>query len=461
MAIVKLVCQGCGANLDADSSSRVVECTYCHSRNAIGKPAPAAPPPRPRSQYQQPPSIQIHLPSSSSGGASSGRRGKFALLFALIPIVVIGVVGISVFSFVKTVTDQVVAPLKEAFGGRAPGAAGEGANYSWVGARPFLVDVDGDGTRDLLGIVHPLPGDHLELQAISGRDWTPLWHADLGTQGTIPGQPRLRFADQGGGPGLALFTMGASLHAYNVATGEKAWIASLPDMLSLITLDGDGLWIKTLDGDGHRVALGDGSITPASAEPPASAKPMRTDGGYSLIPAERNLDLSSNQFEGLRIEVGFCPIEDQGVAPKALKKRRCDRPGGLAFATRAKGTQIPYLVAYERESKAERWRVQLTTPGSLETVDSGFGQPRAEFQGDEDGDVFVSFVPDNEDNARIRRVSMVDGATRWEAVLTRRSTENVNGMIAGEHHLYVVYGPSLIVLDIESGERLRKLGGIF
>jgi hypothetical protein len=117
---------------------------------------------------------------------------------------------------------------------------------------------------------------------------------------------------------------------------------------------------------------------------------------------------------------------------------------------------VPFLLGYEPSSKQEQWRVQLGQAGSLETVDTGFGQPRAEFVGD---DAIVSFVPSGQDHARIRRISLLDGATRWEVTLQRTSTENVDGMVVGRDRVLVNYGGRLEVLSLSDGSVIERLGG--
>jgi hypothetical protein len=114
------------------------------------------------------------------------------------------------------------------------------------------------------------------------------------------------------------------------------------------------------------------------------------------------------------------------------------------------------MLGYARDTKAERWRVQLTKAGSLETVDTGFGQPRAEFLGDE---AIISLVPSSDNNARIRRISLIDGSIAWETTLARKNIENIDGIGVGSNLVFVNYGGSLRVLSLADGTELTSLGG--
>jgi hypothetical protein len=54
---------------------------------------------------------------------------------------------------------------------------------------------------------------------------------------------------------------------------------------------------------------------------------------------------------------------------------------------------------------------------------------------------------------------LIDGSTKWETTLTRKSTENVDGMVVGANMVFVTYGQSLHALSLDSGEALATLGG--
>jgi hypothetical protein len=118
---------------------------------------------------------------------------------------------------------------------------------------------------------------------------------------------------------------------------------------------------------------------------------------------------------------------------------------------------VPFLIAYDPATKQERWRNQLTPPGSLETIDSGFNQPRAEFVGE---DAIISFSPSNANGAAtIRRIDMAAGATKWETTLNQTSTENVDGMVVGKDRVYVDHGGCMVVIELATGNVIERLGG--
>jgi DNA-directed RNA polymerase subunit RPC12/RpoP len=451
MAIVKLVCQGCGANLDALDESRVLQCGYCGTNNQIKQtyhpttPTPAPPHYAPPPQYQQPPQPVISTPRPNAGAGSGAAR--FVVIMAIIPLV-IGVLA-SVFLLRSGVST--FEQLSQQLGG----ALNNMRKFYWSSGHPMIIDVDGDQTDDVIGTLQEIGEQKLMLSAISGSSYATLWEVELGRLTDLP-DVKLYLEP---GAKLVLVAMGPALHAHDVTNGTTRWVASLPDKIETVALDGDHLWIATIDQATSSVTLIDGKVTPTSSTPSAAAKPLRDDGGYDLIPDLGQLDLQYDQFEGLRVSQAFCPIEDLPIIVGRRHDdddKRCSNPNGLAFVTRDKGTGVPFMIGYARDSKAERWRVQLTKPGSLETVDTGFGQPRAEFFGDE---AIISLVPSVDSNARIRRISLTDGSIAWETTLVRKNIENIDGIGIGNNLVFVNYGQSLRVLSLADGTELASLGG--
>src|SRR6185436_2610112 len=111
------------------------------------------------------------------------------------------------------------------------------------------------------------------------------------------------------------------------------------------------LWVATIDNAASHVSVAAGKITPTSGTPPASAKPLRDDGGYDLIPDIGQLDLAYDQFPGLRVAQAFCPLENLPLIIGSRwdeASKRCTYPHGLAFVTRDKGTAVPFLLGYAR-----------------------------------------------------------------------------------------------------------------
>jgi DNA-directed RNA polymerase subunit RPC12/RpoP len=447
MAIVKLVCQGCGANLDALDESRVIQCGYCGVSNQIKqtvypstKQEYAPPPPQPAPpQYIQPATPIIPQQSANAGSGVA----TFVIVLAIVPILIGGFLAFFLFRSGVSTFEQAFHSMR---------------GFYWKSGHPMVIDVDGDQTDDVIGTLQETGEQKLLLSAISGSNYSTLWEVELGRLTDLP-DVKLYLEP---GAKLVLVAMGPALHAHELGNGTVRWVASLPDKIEAVALDGDHLWVATIDNAASSVTLIDGKVSPTALTPSATAKPLRDDGEYDLIPELGALDLAYDQFEGLRVAQSFCPIEDLPITTERRhdeESKRCRNPNGLAFVTRDKGTAVPFMIGYARDTKAERWRVQLTKAGSLETVDTGFGQPRAEFFGDSSDEAIVSLVPSADNNARIRRISLIDGSVAWETTLTRKNIENIDGIGVGRNRVFVNYGQSLRVLSLDDGTELTSLGG--
>jgi hypothetical protein len=451
MAIVKLVCQGCGANLDALDESRVIQCGYCGTSNQIKQTFHPSTPPQyapPPPQFAPPQYVKPVMPVMPQATAQAGRGvATFVIIMAIVPLLIGGFVSFFLLRSGVSTFEQ--------FSQQINGALNNARSFYWSSGHPMITDVDGDQTDDVIGTLQEAGEQKLMLSAISGSNYATLWEVELGRLTDLPDvklylEPSAK---------LVLVAMGPALHAHDLTSGTPRWVASLPDKIEVVALDGDHLWVATIDQATSSVALIDGKVAPTALTPSAAAKPLRDDGEYDLIPELGQLDLEYDQFEGLRVAQAFCPIED---LPLSIGRRhdddskRCSNPHGVAFVTRDKGTAVPFMIGYARDSKAERWRVQLTKAGSLETVDTGFGQPRVEFFGDE---AIISLVPSADNNARIRRISLTDGSIAWETTLTRKNIENIQGIGVGSNLVFVNYGQSLRVLSLADGTELASLGG--
>jgi DNA-directed RNA polymerase subunit RPC12/RpoP len=446
MAIVKLVCQSCGANLDAMDESRVIQCSYCGTSNQIKQTVHPTPP-----QYAAPPQYvnpqQPVIPSARANAKAGSGVAVFVVIMALVPLLIGGAVAWFAFRTGVSSFEQLSQQLN--------GALNNGMRqFYWSSGHPLVTDVDGDQTDDAIGMIQEIGEQKLLLTAISGSNYATLWEVELGRVTDLPDvtlylEPTSK---------LMLVAIGPALHAHDLSNGTVRWVASLPDKVENVALDGDHLWVATIDKATSSVALIDGKVTP-TADPSPTAMPLRDDGEYDLIPDLGQLDLEYDQFEGMRVSQAFCPVEDLPLVSGYRhdeESKRCRNPNGLAFLTRDKGTSVPFMIGYARDTKAERWRVQLTKAGSLETIDTGFGQPRAEFFGDE---AIISLVPSVDNNARVRRISLIDGSIAWETTLVRKNIENIDGMGVGNNRVFVKYGQSLRVLSLADGTELASLGG--
>ena len=440
MAIIKLVCQGCGARLDVDDGAQIVTCEYCGTQNQIKQTRVPQPPPP-----QQVDHAHHHYHHHPAQPTAAPRR---LMVLGLLPLLI----GLGVTGFVLSKTTDVA----ERISARVGGGGGEAElKVFWNSGRPLVADLNGDGSDDMLAMGSISGETKVQLFALSGTDDQPLWRVELGTHASMPGTPRVLYAAESN---LALFALGAALHAYDGKTGDSRWLASMPDVVEHVAMGEGVLWVAATDGSFHHVTLADGSVKGVDAWPEQGLTLLPEDKRFELIPSTWEPGLASDAFDDLRVVQAFCPRDRRIMAMDdgRMAAPRCPEAPGLAFATRRKGSSVPFLVGYDPQTKAERWRQQMTTPGSIEGVKGGFGQPRAVFVGD--GEAIVSFARASDDGvSRLRRLQLSDGEVVWEQTV-KTHLGQVDGLRVGSDRLYLVSAGAVHRFDLATGEFRGRLG---
>jgi LSD1 subclass zinc finger protein len=429
--VIKLACQSCHANLEVASGTEVVHCQYCGTQNHI--------------QIRPPePEVQVHVVHHVPAPTHVHRRGgsKWGLLGVLLPVVM----GLGITAYTMDRSGQL--DLGALTRGNSPLGTGTGTGatgFNVQSARPFIVDANGDGTDDYVFLItKPLADSSIHLSAYSGTDHTELWQtASLGTMQSISGQPAVYMA-----PDAALVSIGASVTAYGLANGTRRWTGNLPDRPKRFAWRGETLVVETVDETASAIDLAQGKVT--KTQPDAGDRAARSDAGYDLIVSDAELDLASDQFPELRVQQAFCPTE----ARKGPEE--CDYPRGLAYATRVKGSAVPFLIGYTRPDLESHWQEQLTPPGSIQTLDTGFNQLRAEIMGER---AVVSYQVSGQ-TPHLRMLNLADGATVWDVDLDLgdRGPGYINGVVQSESRILVQTWVSVHVLDAQ-GTRIATLGG--
>ncbi len=346
---------------------------------------------------------------------------------------------------------KVVAPTKvekEEPPGKVKAKAGP--LVDWDADRPFIVDVNGDGTEDILGKIQEKVGDQYAhyLAAIDGKDYKLLWKTDDIVD------PR---SDTYMAPSRLLSVEGPRLKAFELKGGKRAWKVTFPDKVADVFEAKGGIMVRLVDGQWSHVALVNGQETPGkSKKPPRFKLPM--DRGYHLVTLHTRMDLRRDRWKGLTIKRVFCPYHRVSlVSPKGRMDRHpvkayCYFPRGLAYAVRAKGSKVPFLVGFDVKTKKVLWKSQVTPLGSLEVLDNTW----AELEGDR-----ALFVYNNKSDGpyTMELVSSVDGKTLWSHTLGYiGSVKAPTSAVLTATRVYITFGSNeLMVHDARDGKRLAKV----
>lgn len=403
-----LKCSNCGANLSAEDGATRVRCGYCGATNTLHAPGETSPEQVPEAPHSR----VVFTPPTS-------------------PPSVIGC------------TLPLLAGALLVAGGAAAvwwSAAGKGQlpweHMQWTGnASPILMDLDGDGANEVVGIVRFLEDDFdtvvgtvAAFDPVSGhRRWAHrVEDAEANELVLAAAYGRLWLADGRGRLTTLDPTTGAVLS--ETKTGEK------PDQFCG---DGDGLVLRLADRTAH-------AISPTGTVGPGTPTDWQTPCPGGFWGSHPGQTPETTPVE--RVEL---PPDVTGLSTRA----GLTIPGGLLVAAeRSPGTRVGTLLLLTGDTV--RWRVDIPAGDPLAAEEggpdvAGYGQGRvfAQWTARDGGD-----TPD-----RLACFDAATGRRRWDTTL-EGDTGDVGAVVADTHHVYVVRWTWLQVLDLETGEPVRTIG---
>ena len=210
----------------------------------------------------------------------------------------------------------------------------------WTTRHPLLVDLDGDGFEDVIGVVRYMGGrDEVHIRAISGRAGKTLWETpSLGTYGRNDRAALVLT------PGLVLFgdtEYKPRLEAYDAHTGAKKWSVTPGEVVMDLCRGGEGhVKLVTKDEVETSIELATGAVTPL----PKRSKCVRLPGSEERVVM---YDTSNRHW-------GFAPPgmhSDQIVG---------DSSSWILSGYKSPGTQIPTLAVID-DHEHVKWTSQLAS----------------------------------------------------------------------------------------------------
>ena len=436
-------CPNCNAPLPAPSGPSQ-KCPFCGvevQKTLLKHPAPPPPVPPPGP-----------MPPPPDGTIQPNNTMLWVILSMIVVLVGAAVTGVAYLASrpdrrVTSITRQAEAVLRKTVKARA---------RDWDSRRPFVVDVNGDGVEDVVGKIRVYANSKSTSYpaAVDGKNNELLWRGEA-----LPRKHKIYLA-----PALLLMTSSNMVRAFELKQGKQAWKATLADKISALFLGEEGtIILKTKDEAWSVVALASGAVTPRESKKMPSLRLLENT-GYSLIPRQPLMMLNWKQWPGLRLTRVYCPphlssqVSPQGRAlPWHSRKAYCYRDGvGLAYAVRDKGSRIPHLIGFDPRTREIVWRRQITPEGSLDELNSGFNQPRAELRGDRA--LFLYQLPDKKMTMEL--LAMADGKVLWKRTLTNmKSHGHLGSAVLTRTRIYITHGfSSLDIHDVKDGRLLHHVG---
>ena len=210
----------------------------------------------------------------------------------------------------------------------------EGADpYKGVMMTPVVIDVNGDGTPDVVATFfkEPLPG--VVMRVLDGRTGALLWQT---TEDDFMITSQVAAGDLSGDGNITIIAMtdrGRSIVAHSAATGERLWVArdanGSPLIFAnqynigpaLVNLDGEGaaeivVGLRALDANGKLIwdyGLGEGVYGPLTvvADLDGDGRPEITDGYTCVHWNGKACSWTGDGFPGLPAVADF--LDAQGI----------------------------------------------------------------------------------------------------------------------------------------------------
>ncbi|MDQ3366185.1 MAG: PQQ-binding-like beta-propeller repeat protein, partial [Myxococcota bacterium] len=250
MKAIIVTCPHCGARLQVAGTLLDVRCEYCGTSARIQKRT------RVFERVLPPPPLTADAPREVAVQRRSRMLPVIAGIVALglaVPVLILAMwgqrgprAGVAARPAVSRPTAQVRPPS------------------SWLGTdSAILVDLDRDGTLDIIGRARQSNPDSITILAVNGATAARLWEsASLGGYSDVYRQPLVLAGDL-----LVFASQRGELRAFSTADGSARWTAQLDERVERLC-GGDELVIA-IGADGVARAVGRQHGTLATAPAPA------------------------------------------------------------------------------------------------------------------------------------------------------------------------------------------------
>jgi hypothetical protein len=306
---------------------------------------------------------------------------------------------------------------------------------------PVFVDVNGDGTDDIVGHVRRFGGSDPTnlIAAFDGKTFQKLWES-LPSEGP-DASIRTKVIAQNG---LLVSSEQRAVNLLELATGKRLGSAPLSDSPRRLCIppgDAHSVWVEVID---HQHLLFDtrtATAKPAPRAPPGCATPP-------LSPETCNMSRPP-EHPTRCVRSSYPPSDIKGFSTQYLFR---SRGYTLSLGTRWPGTTVPLVAVYGPESKKPLWHGVVADQDPLLLRDT---PPKV---GEITQDAVYILYEMDKGGARLVRRDLRTGAIAWDVPLPHETV----GM--GPSALWVhgdrVYLPNWTWLDVFDAATGRLEGSI-
>lgn len=322
--------------------------------------------------------------------------------------------------------------------------------YTQVDVLPTLVDIDGDGTKDIVGLFWRSGHDEVPLYvaAVDGKDFALKWSA--GPYASQWNSTRTHLAVVGAK--VVVTDSQETLRVLDLHTGLEAAVTE--------TLEG-GVTELCAVGDGTPRAIVRGVATPGTGDGSRLYDVDRR--AFEPLPAgmtcPRRYDTCSPSAKGgpSCFTYGAVPHAPKGATTSpSLYVTKTLRAGALAIAigsdpkAPANGRAVPYAVGFSTNASVATWRQSLVLDGDQ----IHFGGAKTELR----DNTFVTFYPTKAGPYRLVGRDPASGALQWSALVPGSHEGSYAAAFGVEgDRVLVVMNQTLHVFDAATGQHLAGL----
>lgn len=450
-------CPNCGAGLEAAEAAHTIVCKYCNTQSRIQHRTrflerKVEMPPPPPAQRRMPVAQQKH------------GLGWIISIATLLPLIS----GGAIFYTVMKQTGG-LSKLSNAVSNAADTFTG-GDSMSYGGSGNVLLhDVNSDGNRDVVSPVRYVQdNDSYHLAAFDGLSGNKLWESE-------------RFGNHddatGGTTALHHTTVVQSdsrgnISGFSTSDGVRLFKVSLGEKLKGLCANGaTSLAVHLADKTWKSMSIDTGEFTPLDGKPEACAR-IATNTEHGQI----DIDYSKDHRRG---HVRKVSIEGMKVRETVAL---LNQPGRyIALGYKASGTRIPMLALFHdaeldvpaedpeqvATKKKKRHRKSKKNRRPEFTVDWAETLPALDPLGVKEGapelvvansQCVATIYEPNDTSPHLVCFDPASGARKWDSKLPKRTTYVLSGLDITEKRIFVSQWSELDAFDIDTGERVFKVG---
>ncbi|NPD28300.1 PQQ-binding-like beta-propeller repeat protein [Corallococcus exiguus] len=428
-------CPHCNAPFTPQTAKTHYVCGYCgHAFDLDGplpvQPGPRAPPPAQKNQQ------------------------VVVMLAGVAVMVLMGVMGAVFFLAAGPDTHEpiripppaavrpVAPPVIPAPPPEPPKPAPERIQWVERGA-PAFVDVNGDGTEDIVGHVsvhEPSSGFRHFIAAFDGRTFQKLWES-----APSEGPDASRYTKVIAQNGRLVMSEQRTVNLLELETGKRLGRVPLTDSPRRLCIppgDTTSVWVELVD---HQHLLFDtltATAKPAPRAPKGCATPPLSPQTCNMSrPAEHPTSCERSSYP---------PSDIRGFSTKYLF-----RTGGytLALGTRWPGTQVPLVALYAPGNRKPLWHDTVSEKDPLLLRDT------APEVGEITQDAVYVVYELDKGGAQLIRRDLRTGAVAWDVALPETDfTSQLTALWVRGGRVYVPLWGRLRVLDAATGDRIGGIG---